>query len=132
MHPIVYYGVSIDMVNQNVMRFAQIVKVSKLRRKEMKKFMKYNKENKIRLQKQYNQLGDNDKRMQRNKVFDLNILSPILSAENIVHAIDDVMEDNDAELYQDIARIDFCAMHGSQSTEDGFYRVLHSLSIVPP
>ena len=134
------YGIYCDTghsnTNQNKKKkfvpHCTIMKSSKLRRKEAKKFSKYNKENKIRLQKEYNQLGDNEKRMNRNKVFDLNILSDALNAKHIEATMDAVTEDNGVDLYQDIAQIDLCAMHGSEKTEDGFYRILHSLSIVPP
>ena len=107
-----------------------IMKVSKLNKGEMKNFIEYNKRNKIRVQKEYNQLGDNEKRMNRNKVLNLNILSAVLNAEHLDEVKQKVTNGDTANLYQDIAQIDLCAMQ-SDKTDDGFYKILHSFSIAP-
>eukprot|EP01084_Bolivina_argentea_P140459 246908_1 len=110
------------------------MKLSKLRGIEMKKFMKYNKINEIKLLKSDSNLGDNKKNKKRryNKVYDWHVLIKSLNNQNVDKKIKLMREDNDSlEVYEDVMKIDFCAMMGSHLTDDGYYNVIQSLSIVP-
>lgn len=116
-----------------------IMKISFLKRNEMKKLIKHNKENKIKLMEKCNDMDNKNKkkkkRRRRNdyKVYDAEILSTTMNRERIdekIHALKKEYND-DIDLSESISQIDFCAMHGANETEDGYYKVLHSLSIIP-
>ena len=111
-----------------------IMKLSKLKGYERKKLLKYNKSNNITLQSSYNHLGGkkNDNRRRENKVYDFNILSAELNDDIFKHRLKAVtlFEDStDGALFENVTKIDFCAMLGSHLTEDGYYKIIHSLFI---
>jgi len=114
-----------------------IMKLSFLKRNEMKKLIKYNKENKIKLMESCNEMDTKNKKKRRRrndyKVYDAKILSTTMNRECIDEKIQALKKEcnDDIDLSENISQIDFCAMHGANQTEDGYYKVLHSLSIVP-
>eukprot|EP01084_Bolivina_argentea_P111157 198417_1 len=103
-----------------------LLKLSKMKKREMKPLLKYNQTNDIYKIK----LNDKNKNVKtkrgRNtyRVYDMNILSQKLSAENLEKKLHLLQK----KTYQMISQIDLCAMQGI--SDDGYYKTIDSFSII--
>ena len=89
-----------------------LMKLSKIKHHEMNQLKNYNKRN------------GNDSNYEKDK-YDTNTLSVALNIDNFRTTLQSIK----GKKYENITDIDLCAMQGISS--DGYYKIVHSISIVP-